>query len=289
MVELKNKVLTVKLKEKGAELQSIVLNKDNIEYLWQGDDKIWGRRAPILFPIVGKMLNDEYKINNNKYKMTQHGFARDCEFKIDKFDESSVTLTLENNKETLEKYPYKFELVVKYAIKENEIVIEYLVKNKDSVQMNFSIGAHPGFNCPLAQGETMEDYYLEFSEKETLDTYILSAGLIGAEKSRIIENSKVIELNKALFKRDALIFEGYKSESVAMRSKITGKAVKLEFAGFPYLGIWSKPEGADFICIEPWYGIADSIDSNQVFSSKKGIIKLEADETFSCSFKILIE
>ena len=58
MEQLKNEKLTVEISSHGAELQSI-RNAEGREYLWQGDEKYWPRRSPLLFPIVCGLWKDE--------------------------------------------------------------------------------------------------------------------------------------------------------------------------------------------------------------------------------------
>lgn len=289
MRTIENKYLSVIVSEKGAELQSIKLKKDGTEYLWQAEPKLWGRHAPILFPIVGKVKNDTYTYNDTSYKLGQHGFARDMEFKIESNSEDKIILNLSASSESLKKYPFSFQLKVAYELKENAINVAYEVENEDDKAMIFSIGAHPGFVCPLAEGEKFEDYYFEFEEKETLETEILEGGLLGSSKKPLLKDEKILPISRELFKEDALILEGFKSESLSLRSKKNSKAVTLEFKGFPYLGLWSKPEGAPFVCIEPWYGVADSVEASGKLEDKAGTITLKPSEKFNCNYKIIIE
>ncbi|MEC9490594.1 MAG: aldose 1-epimerase family protein, partial [Halanaerobiales bacterium] len=160
--KLENKEIKIKVDTQGAQLQKLILKKDEKNYLWHGDSKFWGRRAPVLFPIVGRLKNDEYQYNNQKYQMTQHGFARDNEFELVDQGKNYLIYTFEENKETLEKYPFQFKLKIKYAIQANSLLITYQVINQDQKDMFFSIGAHPAFYWPLEDDEKKEDYYLEF-------------------------------------------------------------------------------------------------------------------------------
>lgn len=289
VVNIENELLSIAIKEKGAELDSIKLKKDDTEYLWQGDKKIWGRNAPVLFPIVGKLKDNKCEIAGKSYEMSQHGFARDMGFKLTDRKGSSAEFTLEYNEDTLKKYPFKFQLKVKYEIEDNGVKVNYTVINKDDKEMLFSIGAHPGFVCPLLKGENLDDYYLEFEKEESLDTYVLDNGLIGDGTYEFINNKNIIPLSKELFKNDAIILENFKSNSIAIKSSKNDKSVEVKFAGFPYVGIWSKADEGDFVCIEPWYGIADSVYSNGKLEDKKGIMKLMQEESFQCSFEIEIK
>lgn len=294
-VKLHNDILSIEAVEKGAELISIRTNKSNDEYLWTGDSNFWGRHAPILFPIVGKVKNDVYRIGEDTFSLTQHGFARDMEFEVAQKDNDSVVFRLLWNEETLKKYPYKFELRVQYKLSENNVEVLYNVKNVDESSIYFSIGAHPGFNCPVIGSDEenanlkFEDYYFEFKNRENVDIiHINESGLIKRNSAPFLYDSNIIRLNKQLFKKDALIFKNLSSDEISLKNIKNSKAVTLKFEGFPYLGLWSKPTGAPFVCIEPWFGHADYEDFDGDFREKDGILKVEPEEEFRCKYSIQI-
>ena len=281
---IENENLSITIKNHGAELCSLKTIDDNKEYLWQADPKYWGKHSPILFPIIGCLRDNKYTYDGDTYNLTRHGFARDFEFKLIEKNTESIVYLLESSDETLQKYPFKFELYVKYTLKGNSLDISYEVKNKEEKEMYFSLGAHPAFNCNIEEG----DKYIEFEEKETLDSYRINVknGLIEKEKKAIIKNEKDILLTYDLFKDDALVFDNIKSDSLCVTDRKTGEKIKITSKGFPYLGVWTP--NAPFICIEPWYGIADSVDSNNILEDKIGIQKLDAGEIFRCSYQIEI-
>lgn len=103
MVELKNDKFTIRVSEKGAELQSIK-DADGKEYLWQADPKYWGRHSPILFPIVCSVNNETYRVDGEEYHLPRHGFARDAEFKLIAQGERKITFALESSEETRKVY-----------------------------------------------------------------------------------------------------------------------------------------------------------------------------------------
>lgn len=289
ITKLENKYVTASIKSLGAELCSFKLKKDGTEYLWQADPGYWGRHAPVLFPIVGRLVDNEYNLDGKVYQLSQHGFARDMEFVLRESDDQHVVYQLLANETTLEKYPSKFELLIEYTLKGHELTVAYKVKNQDDKKMYFSIGAHPGFRCPLQSGECFEDYYLEFSKKETANKYKLEDGFISDQMEIVLNNENIIPLSYYLFKDDALVFKGLQSDAVTLKSHKSNKTVMMKFAGFPYHGIWSKPEGgAPFICIEPWYGVADKIGGKKEFTEKEGIRVLKPGECFACHYSIMI-
>ncbi|WP_346355330.1 aldose 1-epimerase family protein [Azotosporobacter soli] len=284
---LKNDFITASLDSLGAELTSLRLNEDGSEYLWQADAAHWGRHAPVLFPIVGRLRDNRCRIAGESYAMTQHGFARDMEFSVVEQSPDAVTYCLKADAATLKKYPYHFALCIEYRLCVNAINVAYRVENKMDTEMFFSIGAHPAFNCPLVSGETFADYYLEFEKMETIGNYLLEHGLLRLETKPLLKNEAVIGLNYPLFANDALVFKGLQSRVVSLKSRKSDKSVKVMFEGFPYLGIWSK-EAAPFICLEPWYGVADLADEERAFEKKEGMQKLAAHETFRAAYRIEI-
>lgn len=286
--KLESEEIKIKVDTQGAQLQQLILKEDDENYLWHGDSKYWGRRAPVLFPIVGRLKDDKYQYKGQEYKMTQHGFARDNEFKLIEQEKNSLTYALEENKETLKKYPFKFRLEIKYTLKKNSLAVTYTVINTDQKKIYFSIGAHPAFYWPLEEDEKKEDYYLEFEKEEYAPKYLLKAGLLNNKKELILDNQKRLKLNSAIFKDDALVFKDLKSEKVTLKSRKSDREVEVEFKNFPYLGIWSQSKAAPFICIEPWQGIADSVDSSGKIKEKEGINKLKIGEKFKCTHTITI-
>lgn len=282
-----NENMTVTIKSAGAEMTSI--NYLGTEYLWNGDRKYWGRHAPILFPIVGRLKDNKTQIGGAMYEMGQHGFARDCEFEEVSSTSNSVCYLLKETEETMLKYPYHFELFVSYEVIQNSVKVTYRVINKDEKTMFFSIGGHPAFCWPLVDSETFEDYEIKFSEKETAKRISVEDGYVYEANDTVLINEDTIALSKTVFDIDTLIFHNLKSDIVTFQSKKSERAVSLHFNGFPYLGIWSRNDEAPFICLEPWFGIADAKDSNGIFEDKLGINRLDPSAKFECSYTIEVK
>lgn len=289
IMKLENQQIAVVIHSSGAELCNLKLKQDDTEYMWQADPAYWGRHAPVLFPIVGRLVDDEYIMDGQIYHLPSHGFARNMEFEVIEQGGKHAKFQFTANDETLQYYPRRFELIIGYTLNGSECVIEYKVKNKDNKEMYFSIGAHPGFRCPLQSDESFEDYYLEFSQKETVYKYILEQGLLSKRTEMVLNDDNIIPLSYDLFKEDALIFKTLQSNAVMLKSRKSSKTVTVKFSGFPYHGIWSKPGGnAPFICIEPWYGIADTVGGDKQFTHKEGILSLQPEESFACQYSIII-
>ncbi|PWJ92085.1 galactose mutarotase-like enzyme [Oceanotoga teriensis] len=284
---ISNENLKIVVDSSGAQLISIK-NSSNIEFLWTADKKYWGRHAPILFPIVGKVKNNEYTVNGKVFELGQHGFARDLEFDLKESSTSKLTYSLKYDENTLKKYPYKFELIITYEIIEDSLFINYEVINLDDKRIYFSIGAHPGFKCPILENESFEDYYLEFENNETINRECLNTelGLFSRKSIPYLKNEKIIKLNHELFNEDALIFKNLKSSKISLRNNKNEYSLTVDFKGFPFLGIWSQKGESPFICIEPWYGHADFEDFDGDFSDKEDSLYLDINKKFNCTYSI---
>lgn len=288
IVILKNKYLQVVAKKNGAELISIKLLEDNTEYLWQGDSITWSDHAIVQFPIIGNLKQDKYSYNNEIYTMMSHGFARVSDFEIIEKSDDAVVFQLKSNDKTKAMYPFDFDFQITYRLENKSIKVLFDVINKDNKEMYFSLGYHPGFNCPIKIGEKMEDYYIEFSNKETVDRLLLKDNLIDSIQKGYLSNESKITLNKSVFKDDALILNNITSKSISLKNKLNDKSVKVTFGDVPFLGIWSPKKFGDFVCIEPWHGLADSANTNGNIIDKEGIIKLSKQKKYHWKCKITI-
>ncbi|MCD6287623.1 MAG: aldose 1-epimerase family protein [Candidatus Hydrogenedentes bacterium] len=283
-INLTSGTLHITVADRGAELTSVKSVADNTEFIWQADPEIWGRHAPVLFPIVGKLKNDTYRLGGKEYKLGQHGFARDCRFAVVGQTDNSLTFELNESEETLDAFPFRFVLNVTYTLTGNRLEVGYAVNNPADTDLLFSIGGHPGFRCPIDDTESFSDYYIEFDHAETVGRRLVRDGLFRGLEPCYLNGQKTIELNAELFKEDALVFDNLRSDKLELRSRTGNHSITFEFPGFPYLGIWTKYGSDRFICIEPWYGLADTETFGGDFSQKEGIQRLGPDRTFRCKY-----
>ena len=291
MHSLKNDLLQINIKSKGAELCNITSVKNTTEFMWQANPEIWGGHAPNLFPIIGCMKDDHYIYNNKVYQMPKHGFVRRSDgFKIKSQTDSCITFTIASNDELYEFYPFLFELDITYTLSKNTLTIKHTVTNKDDKALYFSLGGHPAFNCPLSEDENYTDYYLEFEKPEKSPSYLLNManGLLTNKTKPAFAEGNKIHLRPDLFNEDALIFKDLESRIVTLKHKTKGNVLTVNFKDFKQLGIWAKPN-APYVCIEPWLGIADNETTDQKIETKEGILKLDAKGTFNASYSIEIE
>lgn len=288
-IYLENELFKVAIKKIGAELCSFKSKQSGIEYLWQGDAKIWGSHAPVLFPIVGGLKNDTYLFEGKEYSLPRHGFIRkNDQLEVVSHTTTEVLLQLSSNASTREVYPFEFIFQIKFHLNNNRLLIAHHIKNTDQKELYFSLGAHPAFNCPLLSGENYEDYQLIFDQEEDLHTWSLdSAGQILEEGAKLMNHTDTIHLQKELFNHDALILKRLKSRRVVLAHLEKGEKIAVEFSDFRSLGLWAKPL-APFICIEPWLGYADASNSNQQLKEKEGIICLASQKEFQAAYSIEI-
>ncbi|EAD3258047.1 aldose 1-epimerase family protein [Listeria monocytogenes] len=289
MIKLENEVLLVEMKTAGAELTRIFHKDTGLEYLWNADSKFWGRHSPVLFPTVGRLVDDTYLVDGKQYHLGQHGFARDRAFQVIEQTENSVRFELDADEDSLAIYPYKFKLSIIYTIEKNTVAVSYEVENTDNKRIYFSIGAHPAFHLPLTDGTTFEDYYLDFGTEENLETLCLEGPYRSGEIKKIVdEPARYLPLSYDLFKNDALIFEALKQKEMTIKSEKTPHFVKVSFPEFPFVGVWTAKAGTPFLCIEPWYGIADGAGESVELRDKAGIEHLEPEAVFASEYEITV-
>lgn len=286
---LKNDFLHIIIDTVGAELCS-VKTANGREYLWQGDPAVWGRRAPVLFPIVGKLKNNTYFYNETEYNLPQHGFARDLDFKLEEQAADKLVFSLTENENTLKVFPFPFKLCISYQIIESAVVVGYEVQNTSNLgTLLFSIGGHPAFNILEEEGVNLYDYHLEFEQEEYLHNHPLQGGLIKKQPSGspLMVGTK-LPLTKQLYANDALVFSGLKSKWVALVCEKLNYRVQLTIDEFPWFGTWGKDD-VPFVCLEPWCGHADFEDHDLNFQMKDEIVHLAPKNNFKRSYQITLQ
>ncbi len=277
---IENKDFSLAVKEMGAELNSFKSKKTGFEFIWDGNTDYWYGQSPILFPIIGRLLDDKYRLNGKEYTMPKHGIVRKKPFKLIEKTDISLKFIQSDDAESLEAYPYHFDLFVEFKITEKGLSVTHTVVNKNDCVMYYSFGAHPAFNCEIGD-------YLEFSEKEELLTERIDHESILIEEKFPVElNGKKLIITEDIFKDDALILSGYNSNAVSLKSNNHSRVVKFNFDS-PLLGIWAKP-GAPYVCIEPWWGVNDNYDKKDDLSQKRGIMALAPNEEKAFNWNIEI-
>ena len=273
LITISNDILKVSISSNKAELMSI--EKNGKEFIWQANSTVWTQRCPILFPICGGLKEDKYTYDGKEYTLPKHGFAKLSEFEVEKKSRKSVTFLLKSNEETLAQYPFEFELRVTYTLSHKSVIVEYDVRNKTDGDMYFSIGSHEGYACSGG----VENYDIYFSRRESLQNCLVKEGCIGQETEQITKFSKTLPIYEKYFANDSLVFKNMVSRSLILRNRTNGERIKIEYPGKDYFVIWTIP-GNEYICLEPWAGIPDYIDSDYDITKKPGIISLEKGKTY---------
>lgn len=287
MIFLENEYLTASFSSIGAELQSLINKKNKTNYLWNGDPAYWAKHSPILFPIVGGLKKNTYYYDDHPYQLPRHGFARDHIFQTFRLSDTEVLFELSQNEETLKNYPFEFTLKLRYRIEGSTLSCTYEVTNPSPhTPLLFSIGAHPAFTVPLSNDLLYTDYYLEFNNDDTLAFYKVIDDLITNETTEVELEARKLPLIHELFYNDALVFKSLKSDCISIRTTKNPHGLHFKFKDFPFFGIWAA-KNANFVCLEPWCGIADSTDHQQDLQKKEGIVKLPALENWSKCWEVM--
>ncbi len=274
---IENEFLTAEINDFGAELHSLKSKTDGYEYIWQGDPAVWYGQAPVLFPIIGRLLDDKYRFNGTEYTMQKHGFARKKPFEVVSCERNEAVFVLRSDADTRKCYPFEFELYVKFSLLGRTLQVIHTVVNRTEGEMYFSLGGHPGFNCEIGDA-------LEFDKNETLATETIDGDSIRLpDRTPVLKDENRIPITEHIFDRDALILSGIRSKAVTLRKASQAHEVRFTFGDVPYLGIWAKP-GAPYVCIEPWCGVNDDRRARADISEKDAIQRLPAGGVFDLAY-----
>ncbi len=274
---LENDTLKIAVDTHGAELSSIFNKKEQKEMLWQGNPEFWGRKSPVLFPVVGKYKNGKTTYDGCEYRLGQHGFARDSEFSLLEEGENKLSFILTSNEETLTKYPFKFKLICSFQLIRNKIIVGWSVENADDKTIYFSIGAHPAFYCK--KGETV----LSMNGDNIKYNLINNDGLYTPQRYDV--DSSFL-LNEEVFDNDALIIENSNVTEVTLIDEKPYLSLKFNAEIF---GLWSPAKkNAPFVCIEPWYGRCDGEDFNGDITQREWSNSLKENEAWYKEYEIVI-
>lgn len=294
MYQLENSYLKIQVCGKGAEVQSIFDKEMEKEILWNGDEKYWERRSPVLFPNVGRHHGNCYLYQGKRFDTVQHGFARDADFQCISHTETALTFQLKETAETKAYFPFSFTLEITYRLTERSLEVLWKVKNTDRKTMYFTIGGHPGFMVPILEDTCQTDYKLLFGNKEAL-TYRLVYGATGTadgDKTYTLPLTPYgdymgCDIGKNMFEHDALIFDDSQISCAGIGYPDGTPYILMECSGFTNFGIWSKP-GAPFICLEPWQGRCDDYGFQGEISEKPDVITLAADDVFEKMYRVTV-
>lgn len=286
---LKNSEMEVQVSSKGGELVSL-RDADQTEYIWIGDARYWKRHAPQLFPCIGRLTNNQYRMDGELHEMGQHGFLRDYELMKVEESETSLHLQLQSDASTRQLYDRVWTVDIFYTLCGKTLSVKFQVRNCDTRTMRFGYGIHPGFNVPLNPALRFEDYRLDFHEAsipkqmELTERYTISGGM----HDYALEEDRYLPLQHSLFDHDAIILKDM-PHTVTLGSQKDAKKVTVTFPDMPYLGIWHAPEtDAPFVCIEPWSSLPSTDGVIDEFETKPDFITVEPEQTYTNNWSISI-
>lgn len=291
LLKLKDKGYTVTVDTLGAELKSYQ-NVSGKEFVWDSNPDFWPRSSPLLFPSIGNLRNNKTFINGTEYEIPKHGFIRDMDMEYEMETDNRISFFCQYNEDTLKCYPFRFHFRQTYELEGPLLRITYLITNADDKEMYYHLGAHPGFMCPLEEGENFSDYLLKFPYKETCDSPVYDLQNMQFDPVntiRYLENDDTLKLDYSLFQIDALVFPHMKSRSVMLLNPSTGKGIQVDYPDFSTIAFWTPAHvQAPFLCIEPWNGAAIFADEDDNFINKRDIQTLKAGESKSYELSIRI-
>ncbi len=284
MIVIENKKLRAVISSKGAELQSLYNKETGIEHMWSGA-VAWPKHSPVLFPIVGSLKNDTYYYQQQSYHLPRHGFARTKNFLQEQVNNEEALFTLNADDETIVVYPFLFSFEIRYTLLKSTLICSLNIINTDKNNVLFSVGAHPAFAVPMMAGDSYTDYFLEFNKTEKLHRFKLEDGLIANQSEPLATDDNKLYLQHNLFYDDAIVIKNMQSNTITLGCNNHPHGIKFNFDNFPFFGIWAAKE-ADFVCLEPWCGIADSVNTSQQLTDKEGIINLAINERWQRSWSV---
>lgn len=282
IITLRNHVFTAQIDSLGAQLISL---KDSAgkEYIWQRDPSYWPNCSPLLFPTVGNCRNGKTRIGGQWYEIPKHGFCKVTDFSAKQVSDSCAVFSIHETEQTLAVYPFRFTLSLTYTVTDDGLHMDYAVENTDSKPICYQLGAHPGFNCPLYDGERFEDYVLEFEKEETADSMVYDIGHLQFDANRRkpgLDHSRILPLRYESFVDDALFFDGIASRKVALKNPSTGKGVEIDYRDFETVAFWTAmPAKGPFLCVEPWNGSAIRSDEDDELENRHFIQTAAVGET----------
>ena len=290
LVTMQNKALTVQIEDIGAQLASI-RDTRGAEYLWQGDPAVWNRRAPLLFPFIARLRGEQYLLDGKPYHMGIHGFCRSAPFAVEAQSETSATFRYADTAQTRESYPFSFVLSVTYALEGNTLVKTHRVENRSDVPMLYELGGHDGYRAPIEAGESMDDYAIRFPGVEAVTPYGMDAQNMITPKSvtHPLPNGRM-PLKPSAYGLDTIILDALPERRAVLVDGNDRPRVSVEFADFPYLGVWTAAKDFDtnYVCIEPWTSLPDATFVGGELKDKAGVRTLAAGAAEELTYRVTI-
>lgn len=290
---IENENLKATFSSLGAEIQSLILKSNDKEYIWYGKKEVWGEHAPMLFPVIARLKDGEYSYKGQIYQIPMHGFAKRTELEVLEQKADSITFGLKATEETLKMYPFDFELHVRYTLDGNTLKKDHTIFNHGKNDMYYELGGHDGYNLCLEEGESMEDYYIDFGDLDALYPLCCDENIMMLKDTyKVPLKDGKLSLSMEVFSKDALVLHGVPVNTVTIKSTKSERAIKFDFdKGFKTLGIWTKylPFETKYVCLEPWSSLPDCAYLGKEIEEKVDVRLLEAGKSEKLSFAVTIQ
>lgn len=290
MLKIESSILCIRIDEEGAQLRSIYHKPNQLEYLWQRDPLYWKSSAPVVFPIIGKLTNGKYQYRGKEYEMKSNGLIRYRTLQVAKQEDDCVELLYESTDEDLRQFPFHFQFRIRYAVEGNILTVTATIVNTGTEDLYYLYAGHPGFNVPLYPGESCDDYYVEFDQKETMDVYdVCETGQLLNQKLPFFAHENRFFIRKNLFRKEALAFIHPASDSLLIKSIKNKHTIKVNFSGFDNVAVWSPyiPEqDLKFVCVEPWIGHTEFKDFQGDWDEHDGMLSLSPQKSHTHVYSI---
>lgn len=292
MVEIGSEQLRVEIDEFGAQLRSIYDKTENLEYLWQRDAEIWASSAPVVFPVIGKLNHLECRIDGKRYSMKSNGILRYRMIPVLWQKKDSVEFMFRADETSKKQYPYQCSVRLRYTVTGKKLTVSACICNEDEKTMYYNYAGHPGFRVPLFEGETCNDYYIEFEKKEELEVFeVCESGQLVDQTIPFFTDENKFFIRKHLFRKEALAFHHPCSKAISINSLYHAHKITVRWDEFDNLAIWTPyidEQDVRFICVEPWVGHTDFKGYEGEFSQRDEIASLRAGEKRNHTYSIEI-
>lgn len=269
----------------GAEMQYLRTASGD-DLLWHGDPAYWSGRAPVLFPIVGRAVNDTVAVGAHTAPMPQHGFARRNLFALEAQSDDMCRHILRDTRDSRATYPFAFALRITHRLAGDTLHVTAEVTNEDAQPMPFGIGFHPAFCWPLPQAADVP-HYVTLAGGGTPDRRALEDGLLRPDPVAGPFVAGELAIEEALFTDGALVFP---NGADALRyGPREGPSLAFTFHNLPDLALW-RPIGAPFLCIEPWHGTASYTGDGPQIAQRPNSVTLApgASATFGYTVTVTV-
>ncbi len=290
---IENELLKAAISTKGAEVKSLILKESGKEYIWYGKEEIWNGQAPMLFPVIARLKDGEYSYKGDIYQIPMHGFAREMEFEVLKQADDAITFVLKADEATLKMYPFHFELQVHYTLTGNTLKKDHTIINHGTNVMYYELGGHDGYNICLEEGETMEDYYIDYGNLDALYPLCCDENIMMLKDTyKVPLTEGKLTLAMDVFSRDALVLHGVPVHTVTIKSKKSDRSIKFDFdEAFNTLGIWTKylPYETNYVCLEPWTTLPDCAYLGKEIEEKVDVRLLAPGTQENLTFSVTIK